>query len=194
MQCWNVVNHHSNQRAMHKNLVLKRKREEVGSVCKRKVRLVKYRNEKNNLQRRNILSCDRLCNIKARLVSFYTTEMENESDRFWKRITKGSPRKVIICRASKITVPRGCPTTQVMKLKRSSYGLRDAAKVCKKSLFRKVTELGLKDSKTCPCVSVKEELAILCFLEELILFARRKSGVDDVRRVLNKTIRLNNLG
>lgn len=55
-------------------------------------------------------------------------------------------------------------------------------------------DLGLEELRTASCFFVKEELVRMCLVVHLVMFARRESGINEVKRELNNKFRLNDFG
>ena len=81
-----------------------------------------------------------------------------------------------------IHLPRGFKSRQYgktcLRLKRSIYGLSTAPRLWFKHLWTALEKLGLKQSKHDPCLLFREDLIIICYVDDLGIQAPSKEVVD----------------
>lgn len=83
---------------------------------------------------------------------------------------------------------------EVIKLRWSVYRLKDAGRVWNQLLINFLTDLGLAKRKTVPYVFIRDGMVIVCYVEELFLFARQNSLIDRVGDKLGKKFWIKDLG
>lgn len=86
------------------------------------------------------------------------------------------------------------PQRKAMKQKRSLHGLRDATRVWNRFLLEKVTDLMLEELQTEHGILVKEGLLILGYVDDLIMFPRKESEIENVKPGLSHKFKLKDLG
>lgn len=66
---------------------------------------------------------------------------------------------------------------KVLKLERSLYGLRDAAKVRNHLLLESSRQLGSKDLHAVPCIFHKKSMIIMCYVDVLLFYAKNTNDI-----------------
>lgn len=69
--------------------------------------------------------------------------------------------------------------------------MKDGARTWNKRLSDKLSECDLKEMDTSPCVFVCKKAVNMCYVNELILFAKYKSAIDASSRQLDNKFRVN---
>lgn len=80
------------------------------------------------------------------------------------------------------------------KVQRSLYGLKEAARVWNKLFFKTLNKYGLTDMKTAPCLFIRKQMIIVCYVDNLILIAQQGSRNENIKRKLSNAFRLKDLG
>lgn len=80
-----------------------------------------------------------------------------------------------------------------MRLQRSFYGLEDAAKVWNKLPFQKSVQDGYKEMATAFCLSVKNGIIIVYYIDHLFLFVKQESFIDDIKNKSKNKFRMKHL-
>lgn len=77
---------------------------------------------------------------------------------------------------------------RVFLLKRSFYGLREAARIRNQTLFPELRNFGFIELKAASCVFMKEWMIIVCYVDDLIICFENSSDIDCVKAALNSKI------
>lgn len=75
---------------------------------------------------------------------------------------------------SKCQFGEGMREDKVMKLSRTLYRLKDAARTWNKLIFQERGSQGLKELNSAPCVFVKKQLFATCHVDDLIIYAKKR--------------------
>lgn len=74
-----------------------------------------------------------------------------------------------------------------MKLERSLYGLKDATKIWFKLMSKKFKEAGLREVESAPCVFKDDRVIVVCFADDLLVFANTKEYISVLDCKLKET-------
>lgn len=75
---------------------------------------------------------------------------------------------------------------EVFRIRRSLYGLRDTATIWNKLLFQILELCGLREMDTAAWVFIGKKAIVLCYVDDLLLFAADESTLNTLYRKLGK--------
>lgn len=79
---------------------------------------------------------------------------------------------------------------KVMQLQQGIYGLKDAVKIRNKLLFFSLEKLRLNEMKNAPCLFMKKDIVVLCYVEDLLLFAEQEGMINKIKKELKIRFRI----
>lgn len=179
---------------MHTKFVLKMQHGEKGEVCKRQTRLLVCRTEEESfleemfspvalyLVIKLIVSSRSQWGWAARDIDF---EITFPNERLEKPVYIEMPAHLL----SKSEYVGG-----VFRLRKSLYSLKHTSKFWSKLLIKTLSEFGLTEMNTVPCVFVGTTAVLLCYVDDSILFAADESCLENLYHKLGEHSRVNDLG
>lgn len=194
MECWEQVSRPVNERVLHTKFVLKRKRDENNEISKYKARLVVCGNEEVESHEETFSPVAHYSVIKLIFCLCIQRNWTVKHIDFENAFPNGESERPVY-----VEMPSRMPTEQmqnkaVFRLRKSLYGLRDAARIWSKLLFQTLESCGLKEMETEPCVFVGDKVIIICYVDDLLIFAENQDIVDNLYRTLEKQFRVKDLG
>lgn len=85
-------------------------------------------------------------------------------------------------------------TSRVCRLNKAVYGLKQAGRVWNKKLDAFLIGIGFKRSKCDPCVYIKANIIIAVYVDDLLIFYKLVSELNDVRKRLHINFRMKDIG
>jgi len=80
-----------------------------------------------------------------------------------------------------VHMPRGFSKPgKVLKLKKTLYGLRQSPRAFWKYMVKKMADVGMKQSNLDPCLFVGEKVICICYVDDLLFWARDESDISKV--------------
>lgn len=77
---------------------------------------------------------------------------------------------------------------KVFILERRLDGLRDAGRICNRTLLNAFEKLGFKELNVTPLVFVKQGMIIICYGDDLIMCSEFSSDIDSLKALLNSKL------
>lgn len=81
----------------------------------------------------------------------------------------------------------------VMKLYRSLYSLAEAAKVWNDLLIESFALIELKELESAPCILSGNNTTLICYIDDLIVFAKSKRVIDSIDQKVRKAFSIKSL-
>lgn len=75
---------------------------------------------------------------------------------------------------------------KVLNLKKSLYGLRDAAKIWFETVLNKVKSFGLTEMESAPCVFYKKGMIVPCYVHDLLVGHQVETEIEELKTILKK--------
>lgn len=85
-------------------------------------------------------------------------------------------------------------TNRVCRLNKAIYGLKQAGRVWNQKLDGFLIKVGFTKSKCDPCVYIKANLIIAVYVDDLLIFYKYVSDLNDVRKQLHTNFRMKDIG
>lgn len=87
-------------------------------------------------------------------------------------------------------------TARVCRLNRSIYGLKQAGRQWNSKLDGALKTFGLKKSQLDPCIYYSGDLSVLIaiYVDDFLLFFKSKETLEEIKRYLNRTFKMKDLG
>jgi hypothetical protein len=82
----------------------------------------------------------------------------------------------------------------VLELKKTLYGLRQAGLNWFETLKNHLLSIGFKQSIIDPCCFIKDDLILLCYVNDCLIFCHDNSKIDSLIQNLRETFILSNKG
>lgn len=127
MECWTVEQRPKGEWVMNTKSVLKRKRDENGDIAKYKARLVICENEEERCQEDTFSPVAHQFMIKLILCLSLQQEWIARHVDFENAFPNGRLERSVFAEMPKSMFPKKRSENEVLKFRRSSYGLKDAA-------------------------------------------------------------------
>lgn len=85
-------------------------------------------------------------------------------------------------------------TNRVCRLNKAVYGLKQAGRVWNQKLDGFLTKVGFTKSKCDPCVYIKTNIIIAVYVDDLLIFYKYVSDLNDARKLLHTNFRMKDIG
>ena len=75
---------------------------------------------------------------------------------------------------------------KVLKLKKTLYGLRQSPRAFWEYMVERMERCGMKQSKLDPCLFVGEKVIAVCYVDDLIFWARDEADIHNIAMQLRE--------
>lgn len=130
---------------------------------------------------------------QSRDVLVYSTALEVAASRLWERITEQTHETTNISRATQESFPESQEEGLCHEAPGSLYRMKDAAKIWNRLLLGVLCRLRFKEGVTAPCSFAKGGIVVLCYVDDLFLFAKDEWIIDKIKAGLSTRFRFKNL-
>ena len=72
----------------------------------------------------------------------------------------------------------------VLKLKQNLYGLKDGGRTWWEHCSEGLLSMGFKPSKVDKCVYIKDEVVIVCYVDDVLMFTKSKGQIEETHQAL----------
>lgn len=194
MHCWKVVPRPRHEKVLHTKFALKKKRDESGIVRKYQARLVVCGNEEEDEGLDNFSPVSEFAIVKLILCIAIQRGWKMRHIDFQNAFPHGKLERPVFAELPKHIYPDEEGETSVMLLQRSLYGLRDATRIWNDLLTKHFEKAGMKILKSTPCVFHAKGIITVCYVDNLLVFAKEDSAIERLKLRLSGTLVLKDLG
>lgn len=192
--CWTEVKRPSREKVLHSKFVLKRKCDQNKTITKHKARFVVCGNEETENEEESFSSVPDFSVLKL--------VMSIAKQRGWcerhydvqHAFPNGKLERAVYVELPKFIYAGDYRKDHVMKLERSMYWLKDAARIWHEQVTLRFNQAGLMELQTAPCIFKDERIMVLCYVYDILMFAERKSQANRVKQLLEKKFTIRDLG
>lgn len=76
----------------------------------------------------------------------------------------------------------------------TSNGLKDAENPWNEHFFREFQNVDLKEMRSTPCIFLKMNLIVVCYVDDPVIFGRTAKATDEFKNAMRRKLKINDLG
>lgn len=194
MKCREVIPKSNKTKPFHTTFLFKRKRNEQGGIKRHKAHLVFSGNEKTDFSEDNFspvpdLTVQKLIMCLALQVGWYAKYLFSENG-----FLNGQLDRPGFSGISKYYYNETEQSKYDSRRNKSLYGLKEAVPIWNQTLFTHFRAVGLTEMEAAPCIFPRKGLAMICYVDDLIVIGKTNELLEHFKTELSKRFEAKGLG
>lgn len=190
LRCWKIVLRPIKKLVLHTKFVLCRKREAEGRVSKHKARLVIFVNEEDDCQDDSFLRMADFTALRSLICIFIQKGWKRRHLDFASAFSPGKVIRKIYAELPACLFSKHDRDHRGSKLKRSLYGINDAAPVWHDLLVFRFTDLAFRELESALFIIKRHSLIVIMCIDDLIVFGQTDSETNELAISISKNLKI----